>query len=157
MQNACHPRTWNLFDCPGACWQPFHICCGSQSGEDAFQLPEAEAQVPCLTWISWLSAPFSNRWMDRQPPNHNTKRDRISGFVSGNYISLQISVSQGAAARFFHLICLNLDQFVAITHRTAGPQQLDLDCSASSGFNSKSNLIAIIQRFQYLRKQYVSH
>ena len=88
-QNACHRRTWNLFDYPEACWQPFHTCCGNQSGEDAFQLPEAEAQVPCLTWISCLSAPFSNRWMDRQPLNHNTKQDGISGFVSGNYISLQ--------------------------------------------------------------------
>ena len=89
-QNAYHLRTWNLFGCLAACWQPFHTCCGSQSGEDAFQLPEAEAQVACLTWISCLSAPFSNRWMDRQPLNHNTQQDGISGFVSGNYISLQI-------------------------------------------------------------------
>ena len=143
-QNACHPRTWNLFDCLEACWQLFHTCCGSQSGEDAFQLPEAEAQVPCLTWISCLSAPFSNRWMDRQPLNHNTKHDGLSGFVSGNYISLQINGSSVGWSDFFiHFASFQSNSSLP-SHWTSGHQLLDLDLIATSGFNSGNILVKVI-------------
>lgn len=142
-QNACHPRTWNLFDCLEACWQPFHTCCGSQSGEDAFQLPEAEAQVPCLTWISCLAAPFSNRWMDRQPLNHNTKRDGLSGFVSGNYISLQINEPSVGCPDFFIDSASIQNNSSPPPHWTTGHQPLDLDLLATSGFNSGNNFIKV--------------
>ena len=143
-RSACHPRTWNLFDCLGACWQPFHTCCGSQSGEDAFQLPEAEAQVACLTWISCLSAPFSNRWMDRQPPNHNTGQGRMSGFVSGNYISLQINGSSVGWPDFFiHFTSIQNNSSLP-SHWTTEHQRLDLDLITTSGFNSGDNLVKVI-------------
>ena len=143
-RSACHPRTWNLFDCLGACWQPFHTCCGSQSGEDAFQLPEAEAQVPCLTLISCLSSPFSNRWMDRQPLNHNTKHDGLSGFVSGNYISLQIYQSSVGWPDFFFQPASILNNSSPPSHWTTEHQRLDLDLPATSGFNSGDNLVKVI-------------
>ena len=131
-QNACRLRTWIPFCCREACWQLFHTCCGSQSGEDASPLPERGAQVPCRTWISCFSTPFSNRWMVRQPSNQNTEQDGISGFVAGNYISLQIGVSLGAPVDF----------------SSSSLKRSTVKASLTSGQRILSTLVSVFLNFQ---------